>query len=337
MAKRKKASSVLKRTFIALCLIGIALGLWLAAFVYMPLSLPKQQVSLHIKSGTSLRGIANELVKQQVITEPWRFLFLVKLTGQSEHLQAGDYQLKSPLTAMGLIGVLNHGLFNQVKVQFIEGTTFYQMRKKLAQNKKLQHQIDNLSDEEVMLAVSGEAKHPEGWFYPDTYFVSPNTTDIDLLKRAYQKMQNRLASEWAQRAGDVPYADAYEALIMASIIEKETAAAEERTMIAGVFVNRLRIGMRLQTDPTIIYGMGRQYRGNITRRDLTRDTPYNTYTRDGLPPTPIAMPSGEAIAAALHPANTDALYFVANGHGRHIFSSDLKAHNHAVRQYQLRH
>jgi UPF0755 protein len=337
MAKRKQKSSVLKRIFWFFALLCIALGLSMAMFIYSPLLLPKPQVDVHIKQGTSLRGIANVLVKQQVLSEPWRFIVLVKLTGQSEHLQAGDYQLKSPLTAMGLIGVLNHGLFNQVKVQFIEGTTFYQMRKKLSQYKKLTHQIDQMTDEEVMMAVSGEAKHPEGWFYPDTYFVSPNTSDIDLLKRAYQKMQNRLATEWTKRAGDVPYADEYEALIMASIIEKETAAAEEREMIAGVFVNRLRIGMRLQTDPTIIYGMGRQYRGNITRRDLTKDTPYNTYTRDGLPPTPIAMPSGEAIAAALHPATTDALYFVANGHGRHVFSSDLKAHNQAVRQYQLRH
>ena len=188
-----------------------------------------------------------------------------------------------------------------------------------------------------MLQLSGQEASPEGWFFPDTYYVDGQGSDLDLYKRAYQGMLQRLHAAWQNRAPGLPYQTAYEALIMASIVEKETGVADERAQIAGVFVNRLRKGMRLQTDPTVIYGMGERYAGNIRRQDLLLDTPYNTYTRSGLPPTPIALPGLASIQAALHPANTNALYFVANGNGRHVFTASLEEHNRAVRKYQLKH
>ena len=193
-----------------------------------------------------------------------------------------------------------------------------------------------MSEAEVMKLVGKGEKHAEGWFFPDTFYFDRGTTDVVLLKRSYDIMQAKLESAWANRASGLPYKNSYEALIMASIIEKETGKASERPMIAGVFINRLRIGMRLQTDPTVIYGMGDNYKGNIRRKDLTTDTIYNTYTRDGLPPTPIAMPGLASIEAALNPEKTKALYFVGKGDGSHAFSNSLVEHNRAVAKYQLK-
>jgi UPF0755 protein len=240
------------------------------------------------------------------------------------------------LQVMGLIDVLKHGTFDQFKLQLTEGKTFADFRQKLAQMPGIRHDTLMLSDQELMQQVSGQNDAPEGWFFPDTYFLDAQSSDLDLYKRAYQKMVQHLNQAWEQRALGLPYRTMYEALIMASIVEKETGVEEERPQIAGVFVNRLRKGMRLQTDPTVIYGMGTRYRGNISKKDLLADTPYNTYTRSGLPPTPIALPGLASIQAALHPANTNALYFVANGQGRHVFTATLEAHNQAVRAYQLK-
>ena len=251
-------------------------------------------------------------------------------------MQAGDYTLNKNVSPYQLLLSLNHGKSTQGSITFIEGKTFKLMRAKLAKNDAVKSTIADLTDAEVMRVVGKGEKHAEGLFFPDTFYFDRNTADIVLLKRAYESMQSKLTSAWANRADNLPYKNSYEALIMASIIEKETGKASERPMIAGVFLNRLRIGMRLQTDPTVIYGMGDKYNGNIRRKDLLTDTIYNTYTRDGLPPTPIAMPGLAAIEAALHPEKTKALYFVGKGDGSHAFSDSLLEHNRAVAKYQLK-
>lgn len=315
---------------------GLALAIWMVIFTIRPLPMASETIGMQIPAGASVRGIADQLVSAGVLTEPYSFLLLVKLTGSGSQLQAGDYALNTPLQAMALIDILKHGTFDQFKLQLIEGKTFADFRQKLAQMPGIRHDTVTLSDREVMQQISGQAMHPEGWFFPDTYYLDAQSRDADLYKRAYQKMVRHLSAAWETRQPGLPYRSMYEALVMASIVEKETGVEEERPQIAGVFVNRLRKGMRLQTDPTVIYGMGTRYRGNISKKDLLTDTVYNTYTRSGLPPTPIALPGLASIQAALHPAKTNALYFVANGQGRHVFTSTLEAHNQAVRAYQLK-
>ncbi|WP_018985104.1 endolytic transglycosylase MltG [Methylophilus methylotrophus] len=315
---------------------GLALGIWMVIFMIRPLPMASETIGLQIPAGASVRGIADQLVAAGVLTEPYSFLLMVKLTGSGNKLQAGDYALNTPLQVLSLLDILKHGTFDQFKLQLTEGKTFSDFRQKLAQMPGIRHDTVMLSDHELMQLVSGQDQHPEGWFFPDTYFLDAQSSDVDLYKRAYQKMVQHLTAAWEGREAGLPYRSMYEALVMASIVEKETGVEEERPQIAGVFVNRLRKGMRLQTDPTVIYGMGTRYRGNITKKDLLTDTPYNTYTRSGLPPTPIALPGLASIQAALHPAKTNALYFVANGQGRHVFTSSLEAHNQAVRAYQLK-
>lgn len=323
----------------SLALLGLAmlaLSIWIVIFLIRPLPMASETIGMQVPAGASVRGIADQLVASGVLSEPYSFLLVVKLTGSANKLQAGDYAFNTPLQVMGLIDVLKHGTFDQFKLQLTEGKTFADFREKLAQMPGIRHDTVMLSDLELMQEVSGENISPEGWFFPDTYFLDAQSSDLELYKRAYQKMLQHLNQAWEQRASGLPYRTMYEALIMASIVEKETGVEEERPQIAGVFVNRLRKGMRLQTDPTVIYGMGTRYQGNIRKKDLLADTPYNTYTRSGLPPTPIALPGLASIQAALHPANTNALYFVANGQGRHVFTSTLDAHNQAVRAYQLK-
>ncbi len=315
---------------------GLAIGIWMVIFMIRPLPMASETIGLQIPAGASVRGIADQLVAAGVLTEPYSFLLMVKLTGSGNKLQAGDYALNTPLQVLSLLDILKHGTFDQFKLQLTEGKTFTDFRQKLAQMPGIRHDTVMLSDHELMQLVSGQDQHPEGWFFPDTYFLDAQSSDVDLYKRAYQKMVQHLTAAWEGREAGLPYRSMYEALVMASIVEKETGVEEERPQIAGVFVNRLRKGMRLQTDPTVIYGMGTRYRGNITKKDLLTDTPYNTYTRSGLPPTPIALPGLASIQAALHPAKTNALYFVANGQGRHVFTSSLEAHNQAVRTYQLK-
>lgn len=317
-------------------ILGLALAIWLVIFMIRPLPMTSETIGMQIPAGASVRGIADQLVTAGVLREPYSFLAVIKLTGNGSRLQAGDYAFNAPLQVLGLIDLLKHGTFDQFKLQLTEGKTFADFRAKLAQMPGIRHDTVNLSDMELMQLVSGESTAPEGWFFPDTYFIDSQSSDLDLYKRAYQKMTQYLTAAWETRQSGLPYKTPYEALIMASIVEKETGVEVERPQIAGVFVNRLRLGMRLQTDPTVIYGMGSRYHGNITRRDLLTDTPFNTYTRNGLPPTPIALPGLASIQAALHPANTKALYFVANGQGRHVFTTTLEEHNKAVRAYQLK-
>jgi UPF0755 protein len=311
-------------------------GGWLVYYAIAPLKLQpsSQEISIQPKSG--LRSIANQLVAQGVLKEPWRFIVLAKLLHKEQYLQAGSYTLNKNISPYQLLLSLNHGKTTQGSITFIEGRTFEQMRQKLAVNDAVKQSIGGLSEAEILKLVGSKYSVAEGLFFPDTFYFDRNTLDIELLKISYNAMQLKLEKAWQGREPNLPYKNSYQALVMASIIEKETGKASERPMIAGVFVNRLRLGMRLQTDPTVIYGMGLRFDGNIRKKDLSIDTPYNTYTRSGLPPTPIAMPGLAAIEAALHPAETKALYFVGKGDGSHAFSNNLAEHNRAVVKYQLK-
>ena len=322
---------------ILLCIItALALFAWLAYYAVAPLKLQPNSQEITIQAKSGLRSIANQLVAQGVLKEPWRFIVLARLLNKEQYLQAGSYTLNKNISPYQLLLSLNHGKTTQGSITFIEGRTFAQMREKLLVNDAVKQTIVGVSDAEVLRMLGSEYSVAEGLFFPDTFYFDRNTSDIELLKTSYSAMQAKLEKAWQGRDPGLPYKNSYEALIMASIIEKETGKASERPMIAGVFVNRMRIGMRLQTDPTVIYGMGIRFDGNIRKKDLSVDTPYNTYTRGGLPPTPIAMPGLAAIDAALHPANTKALYFVGKGDGSHEFSSSLNDHNRAVVRYQLK-
>lgn len=322
---------ILLSVLAAVCFCG-----WLYIYAKTPLNLNPEAQEISIKPGSGLKSIANQLKAQGVIKNAWPFVVLVKIMQKEAELQAGDYTLNKNVSPYQLALSLNHGKATQGSITFIEGKTFKQMRAKLAKNDAVKSTILDLSDAEVMRVVGEGEKHAEGLFFPDTFYFDRDTEDITLLKKSYQIMKTKLQTAWDKRSGDLPYKTPYEALIMASIVEKETGKASERPMIAGVFLNRLRIGMRLQTDPTVIYGMGDRYNGNIRRKDLETDTPYNTYTRSGLPPTPIAMPGLASIEAALHPEKTKALYFVGKGDGSHAFSNTLAEHNRAVAKYQLK-
>jgi UPF0755 protein len=290
---------------------------------------------LEIRPGTRLRDLAWRLSDQGLISDPLFFVLLAYLQGLQNQIKAGEYAVDAGMRPSDLLRLFASGRSVQFPVTLIEGRTFRQAVDSLAQVPVLKHELTGASDAELMQAIGIPGDHPEGWLFPDTYMVARNSTDLELLKRAYRRMQQVLDEEWQQRSQDLPIETPYQALILASIIEKETGLAAERPDIAGVFVRRLRQGMRLQTDPTVIYGMGDDYDGNIRRADLRRPTPYNTYVIDGLPPTPIALPGREAIHAALHPAPGETLYFVSRGDGSHHFSISLREHNCAVRQYQL--
>lgn len=317
-------------------LAGILLGGWLVFYAISPLKLRPSSQEIEIQPKSGLKSIANQLVAQGVLKEPWRFILFAKLLHKESFLQAGSYTLNKNVSPYQLLLSLNHGKTTQGGVTFIEGRTFAQMREKLSNNDAVKQTITGLSEAEILKFLGSKYSVAEGLFFPDTFYFDRNTADTVMLKRSYDAMQSKLAKAWATRDENLPYKNSYQALIMASIVEKETGKPSERPMIAGVFINRLRLGMRLQTDPTVIYGMGAQYNGNIRKKDLLKDTPYNTYTRDGLPPSPIAMPGAAAIDAVLHPEQTKALYFVGKGDGSHAFSDNLETHNRAVVKYQLK-
>jgi UPF0755 protein len=285
--------------------------------------------------GSSIRTLANQLIEKDLLENKYYLIIWGKLNRQETRLQAGEYAIRPGLSLAGLLNDMVAGKVVQHDLVLIEGYTFRQILQTVWQNSIITKQLKNLSDEEIMTALGHEGEHPEGRFYPDTYYISRGVTDIELLNRAYDKMARILQEEWQQRAENLPLKSSYEALILASIVEKESAIAEERPLIAGLFINRLRKKMRLQTDPTVIYGI-ENYDGNIRFKDLRKDTPYNTYTRHGLPPTPIASAGREAIHATLHPDKTSYLYFVAygDGSGKHVFSTNLTDHEKAVDRYQ---
>lgn len=317
-------------------LCAIAFAAWFAYYAVTPLKLLPTSQEITIAPKSSLKSVAKQLVAQGVLPEPWRFIILAKIFKKEASLQSGSYTLNKNISPYQLLLSLNNGKATQGSITFIEGHVFDKMRDKLAKNEAVKQTIKDWTEEEILRFLGSEYKVAEGLFFPDTFYFDRGASDLQILQRSYSIMQNRLEQAWQNRVPNLPYKTPYEALIMASIIEKETGKASERPMIAGVFVNRLRIGMRLQTDPTVIYGIGKSYDGNIRKKDLLTDTPYNTYTRNGLPPTPIAMPGFAAIEAALHPADTKALYFVGKGDGSHVFSNSLAAHSQAVNQYQLK-
>jgi UPF0755 protein len=278
--------------------------------------------------------VARQLAADGVLAEPYTFWLLGRATGKSGAIQAGTYRLDRALTPPEILDKLARGEVVLVEMLFVEGTTLRQWLTALALNPEVKHTLP-ADGEPQLRTILGLEQPVEGWLFPDTYRFTPGATDVDILKRAHAAMKRRLAEAWAARAPDLPLKTPYEALILASIVEKETAQPGERPLVASVFVNRMRLGMRLQTDPTVIYGLGDKYDGRIHKRDLTTDTPWNTYTRDGLPPTPIAMPGAASLRAAVQPAQTPFLYFVGRGDGTHEFSRTLEEHNRAVARYQL--
>lgn len=290
--------------------------------------------TLDIKKGDTLERVIKNLRDQRIAISPFWFKFYAYHSDLDRMLKVGEYVLDKGATAADILALLKEGKTRQYSIQFPEGWSFKKVFQAIQDNPNLKH---TLSDDElasVMEQLGSDKSHPEGLFFPDTYHFEKNSSDVELLKRAHDRMLRLLFAEWEKRDQDIPLESPYEALILASIIEKETAAAEERKKISGVFTRRLKMDMLLQTDPTVIYGMGDEYKGDIRRSDLRRPTPYNTYVNKGLPPTPIAMPGKAAIIAALHPADGDALFFVARGHGRHVFSATYRTHEKYVALYQ---
>lgn len=327
-------------TFIILGLVGAAAASagwsWYQRFLSRPVALEQEQEPFVVSPGATLRDVAHELADKGWISSRFLFTILAYQTGQQGALKAGEYAITKGMDPSELLALLTSGKSIQFPVTFVPGITFRDAIQRITDSDVFQIELAGLSDAEIMQRIGLDAEHPEGWFFPDTYLFDRGTTDAEILKRAHRRMRAVLQAEWAERVSDLPIETPYQALVLASIVEKETGLASERPRIAGVFTRRLQKGMKLQTDPTVIYGMGEDYDGNIRRDDLTRPTPYNTYVIAGLPPTPIALPGREAINAVLHPADGEALYFVARGDGSHHFSSTLDEHNCAVRQYQLK-
>lgn len=307
-------------------------------FISTPLHVDEEGYVYTVAPGSNLSTISQDLQTSGLSNFPSKYLYFYgRLEDKAHLIRAGEYLIQPNTTAPQFLEQLISGQVIQYPFTIIEGTTSQQLIDAVIADKRFKTTFIDNTLSTVMQAIGRESSHGEGEFAPETYYFSAGTTDSEILSRAYALMKLNLEQLWQDKAKDLPYKTPYEALIMASIIEKETGIAEERAEIAGVFVRRLKKGMRLQTDPTVIYGMGDKYKGNIRRKDLKQDTPYNTYTRYGLPPTPIALPSKAAIEAALHPADGKSLYFVATGQdGRHVFSDTLNAHNKAVRKYQLK-
>lgn len=326
-----------------LCLSCLVSLLLVGYLVWFATSQTTQTGEVLVSPG-SVRKVSQQLVAQNMTSSALALEILIRISGQSPHIKAGYYEVPAGTNMLDLIAKLSSGDQQQDSITFIEGWQFSQVRAAIDAHSGLRHMTMAYTDMELMNAIKVEvldkneiwiqANHPEGLFFPDTYFFIKGARDLDIYKRAYLAMQKKLRLAWAQRSVGLPYQQPYQALIMASIVEKETGSASERPEIAGVFMNRLHLNMRLQTDPTVIYGLGEKFDGNLRKKDLLMDQAYNTYTRHGLPPTPIAMPGLASIQAALHPAQTSALYFVGKGDGTHSFSNSLEAHNRAVQRYQ---
>ena len=321
-------------------LVAFALGSWLAWHemkrVMQSSVVMSGSVLFRIESGSNLSRIARDLEAHGWISHHRLFVLRAWLDGFASSIQAGTYEVSPGDTPQKMLEAFRTGDTKTFDVTFIEGSRFADMRRVLAAQPHLLHTIEDKSDAEIMAELGVTEIPAEGMFFPSTYRYEAGSRDIELLARARTQLQEILNREWEERAEDLPYTSPYDALIMASIIEEETGRPQERREVAGVFVRRLKRGMKLQTDPTVIYGLGKAFDGNLRRADLEGDTPYNTYTRSGLPPTPVALPGADAIAAALDPAPGKALYFVARGDGTHQFSKTLNEHNAAVRRYQPR-
>ena len=324
----------LKRLLFAITSITILFIGWFYLHVHSNVTLPTTPYEFSIRPGNNLKQVSQQLAGAGIIPSKWSLILLARYLNQESAIKAGDYQLTGNLSQIALLEYLTKGDVKQNEITFIEGWTFAQLRKVLNEHPAIENTITDLSDQEILQRIGASETVAEGLFFPDTYYFIKGDSDIDILQRAYHTMQNHLQTSWSSRTESLPLATPYEALIPASLIEKETGVKSDRAEIAGVFINRLRKGMRLQTDPTIIYGLGEQFDGNLRKQDLLADQAYNTYTRAGLPPTPIALPGLASIRAALNPAETDALYFVAKGNGESQFSTNLADHNKAVNKYQ---
>ena len=325
---------LIKRLLRLTILLAVLLAVAMGYYITRPLALPALPVEFSLSQGSSLKGAARQMQQAGILRNEWVFAWLARLLGKSTQIKAGNYQLAANVSMLELMNIVTKGQVAQGKLSIIEGWTFNQFRAALNASPAIRHDSASLTEAEILQRIGAVEKQAEGLFFPDTYHFSSGTSDLVLLKQAYQTMQLHLQKSWDSRAPSLPLKTPYEALVLASIVEKETGQASDRGTIAGVFINRLRRGMMLQTDPTVIYGMGEKFDGNLRKRDLLADTPYNTYKRTGLPPTPIALPGLAALQATLHPTSTNALYFVSRGDGSSEFSETLMQHNRAVDRYQ---
>lgn len=325
--------------FLVACLITASLLLMAALFYFYhwlstPVALTHAEQLFVVRSGESVQAVAKRLHAQNNLRWPLVWRLYARFVDDAP-IRRGEYQWSEPkLSPLAMLDKMQEGRVVKYQLTLVEGLTYKDYMQALHQHPKLVRLLSDTSPETVVVRVGIEAEHPEGWFYPDTYQFIAGDTDLSILRRSHLRMRQVLMEQWALKGEGLPYNSPYDALIMASIIEKETGAVDEREQIAGVFVRRLQKRMRLQTDPTVIYGLGDRYDGNLTRNHLRETTLYNTYRIHGLPPTPIANPGGAAIHAAMHPAHGDALYFVAKGDGSHVFSETLEAHNRAVNRFQ---
>ena len=323
-----------KRTALVLLIPILAVGAWCTYYPLAPISLKTSPLSFTIENGSTLRSASQQMVQAGVLSTAIPFEVLTRLLGNPRNIKAGNYEVESGITPLELMKKLTRGDYSALAITFVEGWNFRQVRKVLDEHPALRHDTQGLQETDILQRLGIPYSSGEGLFFPDTYHFSQGVSDLNILRRSYQLMQKHLDAEWQQRPTTFPLASPYEALILASIVEKETGKAEDRSLVSAVFLNRLKAGMKLQTDPTVIYGMGELFDGNLRKQDLVNDNPYNTYTRTGMPPTPIAMPGLSSLHAALHPAATDALYFVAKGDGSSHFSRSYEEHDRAVTKYQ---
>lgn len=328
------------KAFIGLLVAAILLAAagagWMAWFAHRPLALRESPLEFTVEPRSTLARAAVGIAESGVKMSPWQFTLLARALGKDKAVKAGTYAIETGITPLGLLDKLARGDVVQAEILFVEGWTFRQIRDALDANPYLRHDTRGLSDAEIMRQLGAPDVPAEGRFFPDKYHFAKGASDLEVLRTAYRTMQRHLEAAWSKRKEGLPLASPEEALIVASIVEKETGRSVDRATIAAVFLNRLRAGMKLQADPTVIYGMGKKFDGNLRRRDLETDTPYNTYIRTGLPPTPIANPGLASLDAVLNPADSDALYFVSRGDGTSYFSRTLDEHNRAVTRYQLR-
>jgi len=330
------------RALVLVCVLAgglVAGGAWMEYrdFLSKPMVPDQKPLVLNIKKGTSLARLSEELTEQSLLKHPYLFIALAYHEGKAADIKAGEYTLPSGITPPELLELVTSDQVVQHAFTLLEGWIYRQLFAAVAKDKRLEHPLGgNPSTQAVMTHLGHPGMHPEGRFLPETYYFSKGTSDLDILRRAYATMEQILRQEWVQRDEGLPLESPYKALILASIVEKEAGHAAERPIIAGVFTRRLDLGMKLQADPTVIYGLGERFDGNITRAHLRENTPYNTYVHKGLPPTPIALPGRAAIHGVLHPQEGDSLFFVAKGDGSLHFSATLAEHNRAVRRYQLK-
>ena len=331
--------NLIKKLLITVVVMAVVSSLWLWWDVNRYMDTPitvSEEKRYELSHGSNFIRAVNELHSASIISNKRYFRWYGRFTGLERKIKAGEYLIQSGVTPREILDMLTSGKVRQYAITIIEGWTFQQLLDVINKDPVLRHTLKDKTTEQILTAIGISGVHPEGQFLPDTYFFPKGLDDLAFLKRANKSLNKYLEQQWQNRAENLPYKNSYEALIMASIVEKETGLASERQAISGVFVRRLNKRMRLQTDPTVIYGMGKRYKGNIRKKDLLRDTPYNTYRRFGLPPTPIALAGKEAIYASLHPEDGNSLYFVARGDGSHHFSATLKEHNEAVIKYQLK-